>query len=48
MLLQTLLSFKELPPAQKAAWGSVFQHSIFSPEDPSAHIPEHKRGILQR
>ncbi|MFZ6799371.1 cupin-like domain-containing protein [Undibacterium sp. Di24W] len=48
LLLQALLSFKELPPAQKAAWGSIFQHYVFSPKDPAAHIPEHKRGILQR
>lgn len=48
LLLQALLSFKELPPAQRTAWGSIFQHYVFSSQDPAAHIPEHKRGILQR
>lgn len=48
LLLQALLSFKELPLAQRAAWGSVFQHYVFSTDDPAAHIPSHRRGVLQR
>lgn len=48
LLLQALLSFKELPPAQRAAWGSVFQHYVFSSDDPAAHIPMHRRGVLHR
>lgn len=48
LLLQALLSFKELNPEQRAAWGSLFQHYVFSAEDPAAHIPESLRGVLQR
>ena len=47
-LMQCLLNFKTLPPEQRAAWGSLFQHYVFNPEDPAAHIPEQRRGILAR
>ncbi len=48
LLLQTLLSFQELSPKHRAAWGSLFQHYVFSADDPAAHIPESLRGVLRR
>lgn len=47
-LLNCLLSFKDLPVDQRAAWGSIFSHYVFNREDPAAHIPAHLRGILTR
>ena len=47
-LLQCLINFKTLPPDQRAAWGSIFLHYVFSRDDPAAHIPAHLRGILAR
>lgn len=48
LLLQALLSFRELGPEHRAAWGSLFQHYVFSADDPAAHIPESLRGVLRR
>jgi hypothetical protein len=45
-LLHCMLSLRDLPPAHRQAWGEIFKHYIFSPEDAAAHIPEHKRGVL--
>ncbi|MBR7800398.1 cupin-like domain-containing protein [Undibacterium fentianense] len=48
LLMQALLSFKELPPSQRAAWGHLFQHYVFDETSPAAHIPAHRHGVLQR
>lgn len=48
LMMQALLSFKDLPPAQRQAWGHVFQHYVFSPEHPAAHLPERLHGVLKR
>jgi hypothetical protein len=46
-LLHCLISLKGLPPAQKAAWGVLFNHYLFDPNsDAAAHIPAHRRGVL--
>ena len=46
-LVHALLSIKDLPPAHRAAWGEMFAHFVFSPDDDrAAHIPEHRRGVL--
>lgn len=44
-LLHALISLKDLPPRQRAAWKSVFDHLIFEENgDPLAHLPERARG----
>ncbi|WMW81042.1 cupin-like domain-containing protein [Undibacterium cyanobacteriorum] len=48
LLMQALLSFRELPPAQRQAWGHIFQHYVFSPQHPAAHLPERLHGVLKR
>jgi hypothetical protein len=46
-LLHSLLSIRHLPPAQRRAWGKIFEYFLFDPrQDPAAHIPEHCRGVL--
>jgi hypothetical protein len=47
-LVATLKSMKHQPPEVRAAWGAIFRHYVFDPEqDPGAHIAEHKQGVLQ-
>jgi hypothetical protein len=46
-LMLALLTMRELPPAQRAAWQEIFRHYIFE-ADPAdlAHIPENSRYAL--
>ena len=48
LLMQALLGFRDLPAAQREAWGSIFQHYVFSTEHPASHLPERLHGVLQR
>ena len=42
-----MLNFQHLAPEHKEAWGNIFEHYVFgATQDPGAHIPEHKRGVL--
>ena len=46
-LLHCALSLNNMTPDLKQAWGALFNHFIFNPnENPLEHIPEHKRGVL--
>jgi hypothetical protein len=46
-LMHSLLSLRELPPNERAAWRTVFDHYVFQVNgDPMAHIPEQARGIF--
>lgn len=46
-LMLALLTMRELPPAQRRAWRSVFDHYVFEADaDTAAHIPEHARHAL--
>jgi hypothetical protein len=46
-LLLALLDLRALPPEQRRAWRTVFDHYVFAPEaDDASHIPEGKRGVL--
>ncbi|TCM20539.1 cupin-like protein [Novosphingobium sp. PhB165] len=46
-LLHGLLSLRERPPHEKAAWRSMFDHYVFGPsEAASAHLPQAARGPL--
>ncbi|MRX09369.1 cupin-like domain-containing protein [Pseudoduganella sp. FT25W] len=48
-LVATLKAMKHQPPEVRAAWGAIFQHYVFDPaQDPSAHLPEHKQGVLRK
>ena len=44
-LNHALLSIRDLPQEQRAAWRNIFEYYVFSAE-PQAHIPEAKRGPL--
>ncbi|MES2988299.1 MAG: cupin-like domain-containing protein [Pseudomonadota bacterium] len=47
-LIDGVLSIRELPPAQRAAWRVWFEHFVFSDDAHSAadHLPPHARGPL--
>jgi hypothetical protein len=46
-LMLALLTMRDLPDAQRAAWQEIFRHYIFEPTDDSlAHIPPHARYAL--
>jgi hypothetical protein len=45
-LFHCLLAFRALPPARRAAWRNIFDYYVFGEDDPAAHIPESRRGVL--
>jgi Cupin-like domain len=46
-LTHALVTLRQLPAPQRAAWASVFQHYIFGDiEQSAAHIPEARHGVL--
>jgi hypothetical protein len=46
-LLLTLMTVRDLPPAQRTAWQEIFRHYVFEADaQTAAHIPEHARGAL--
>jgi hypothetical protein len=46
-LAHTIVNLRHLPPEQRAAWGAIFDYYVFDAEQqPEAHIPAHKRGVL--
>lgn len=47
VLKHALLSLRDLPPEQRAAWRHIFDYYVFNPEeDAVAHIPKNSRGML--
>jgi Cupin-like domain len=46
-LVHALVNLRHLPPEQRAAWGTIFDHYVFdAAAQPAAHIPPHRRGVL--
>jgi hypothetical protein len=46
-LLHAILATRDLPPARRAIWKSMFDALVFQAEgDPVAHLPEAVRGIF--
>ena len=46
-VLHGMLSLRDRPPAEKAAWREIFEYYVFGPaEQAGAHLPEHARGAL--
>lgn len=46
-LMHALMTVRDLPPAQRAAWAELFRHYVFEADDTtSAHIPPAARGLL--
>jgi len=46
-LMHAILSLRDLPPRQRAAWRALFDHYVFeADESVYAHIPEPGRGCL--
>ncbi len=46
-LLHAMLSLRDRPEPEKAAWRAIFDYYVFgSPDRPRAHIPEHAQGAL--
>ena len=45
-LMHCILVFRALPPAERAAWKGLLDHYVFGDDDPTAHIPAERRGIL--
>ena len=48
-LYHCVITMKNLPPSELAAWRAMFDHYVFGDNgDPAAHLPEPARGILGR
>jgi hypothetical protein len=48
-LFHAILAVRDLPERQRARWKKLFDHYVFSGgADAAAHLPESKRGILDR
>ncbi len=46
-LMLAILALRDLPPAQRAHWQSMFDHYVFeADEQTTAHIPAAARGVL--
>ncbi|WP_426702703.1 cupin-like domain-containing protein [Rhodanobacter sp. Col0626] len=45
-LMHCILAFKSLTPAERTAWKTLLDHYVFDDEDPAAHIPAERRGVL--
>ena len=46
-LMLALMTVRDLPPEQRAAWENLFRHYVFhAGDETTAHIPEHARGSL--
>ena len=45
-LMHDILAFRSLPPAEKRAWKALLDHYVFGEDDPAAHIPPARRGML--
>jgi hypothetical protein len=46
-MMHSLLSIRDLPPREREAWRTVFDHYIFQTHgDPMEHLPENARGIM--
>jgi hypothetical protein len=45
-LMHCILAFKSLPRAERDAWKTLLDHYVFADEDPAAHIPVARRGVL--
>ena len=46
-LMHALMTVRDLPPAQRAAWAELFRHYVFeADDDTAAHIPPAARGLL--
>jgi hypothetical protein len=46
-LMFALMTVRDLPPAQRAAWSSLFRHYVFEADESTvAHIPEKNRYAL--
>ena len=46
-LLHAILSYRHLPPEQRAVWRRMLDYYVFEDSgDPGAHLPEHARGVM--
>jgi len=46
-LMLALMSVRDLPPEQRAAWQEIFRHYVFEPDEATAgHIPEAAQRVL--
>lgn len=47
-LVHALMSVRDLPPPEKAAWRAWFDHFVFGDDasEAAAHLPEQARGVL--
>ncbi|MCV2356442.1 cupin-like domain-containing protein [Paucibacter sp. B2R-40] len=46
-LMLALMTLRDLPPAQRQAWGALFDHYVFNADaQTAAHIPPSAQGVL--
>ena len=48
-VLHAILSLRDRPTSEKAAWRHIFDYYVFgSPDQAAAHLPPHARGALEK
>lgn len=47
-LVSCMHALQALTPEHRRAWAAMFEHYVFDPETPGAHIAEHARGVLSK
>jgi hypothetical protein len=46
-LLHAVLALRDLPPAQREVWRTLFEHYVFTaPDEALSHLPREQRGLL--
>jgi Cupin-like domain len=45
-LFHCLLAFRALSPVERAAWRNLLDYYVFADENPIAHVPAQRRGVL--
>jgi hypothetical protein len=46
-MLHAVLALRDLPPAQRAVWRTLFEHYVFTaPDEALSHLPREQRGLL--
>jgi cupin-like protein len=45
-LMNAILALRSLPATERKAWRELMDWYVFGDEDPTAHIPAHRKGVL--
>jgi hypothetical protein len=48
VLLHAILNLRQRPQSTRDAWHALFTHYVFGLDDPAAHLPPERHGVLGR